>query len=1115
MAFVKAFIGCMLSGMVPVPAYPPSLASFEQELVRLQRIVDDCGAKVVLSTTAYRRIFKTKMLHRRASACFNRKSSGRCRFVVHSSEKLCDNHDTEITYPKMDDVAFLQYTSGSTGNPKGCLVTYGALSTNIRLQLKLMPGLTLPFVGVSWLPQYHDMGLIGGILCTAYTQSTAYLISPRSFIADPMLWLKTISRFRATYTAVPNFALNLCVRKFDKSPLDLSCLQVLNCGAEPVSSRTFTTFCDLYIPHAAFRKDCFVPSYGLAEHVLIVSARLPTQPLVEANGQFAVGNVGSLLPEIRLKVINVETQCEITNTQQEGEIIICSSSCASGYYNKAELTRERFGFQPPVIGSASESAQSQYLRTGDLGRVDQFGNLFITGRIKDIIICRGRNYSPPDIEEAIQARIKSTELRHGCIAAVGIPSEEGESVAIVSEVSEKFLKQKKPDYITLATNVVSIIQSTVGATCESVTFIRPRSIAKTSSGKLQRHFIRQSLMEGKISELFRFVPEKHSAELNRELNGELIQQNRPDEAHPSQTDLDTPWDPNHILSWFVNQYSEILNIPESEVNLDVDINDYGLTSVAAVELVEKLNLFLKTEIKPAVLLGSHSLRDLAAKLSMIAEQSKFESLMNGVLIPQSDQIPTSVSSATANVDVACTKPSSSQIGNERVAWSHDTKICIIGGGPAGLYSAYVLQQKGFTNITVHEKSVVGGKTIGTPMTDGRFSSANMYIGNQKYERLARLAQKLNQPLFGRKVGHPQLTHAEQANFTALKAYIQLHYSDVLGTDYIGDTVKDLWKPIAVWLQDNGLMQSINDPFWVNFTAAGYGFMDQPIPAWYWLQILSMDERDWSFVVADGFKSLFLELWKRFSACHSNVRVRCPSTVSSVTRHADKITVLSSGLAREGEGGKEEEETYDLLIVALPLHEALSVFKHPSDGERQVLSCVEHTNYAVTVARLLQHRPVVVKSGVHLKTNTRKPVLLTPISDSADEVVFNIFYYVNSSDILCHTIDNNVIHQAVQSMFPAEEVEVCEVVGHHVWSYFPHVSDDCLRMGWLKQFNELQGKERTWYVGSGLGFETTEHVVSKAAAVIDRHFQISSITDNPTSSSSASGVVSLENVTLSL
>ncbi|HEV2784624.1 MAG TPA: amino acid adenylation domain-containing protein [Actinophytocola sp.] len=462
-SYVEGFLGCLYAGAIAVPAYPPDPARLERTLPRLRALIADCGARLALTVSGL-------------------DGAAPAGLEPIATDRLPDIGAAARDSPRPDpgSPALLQYTSGSTGEPKGVLLSHANLVHNAEL-VRLGFGCSPSSVAVSWLPPYHDMGLIGGIVQPIYAGLPMTLMSPLTFLRRPMIWLETISRFGATVSGGPNFAFDLCVRKStpaQRAGLDLSRWRVAFCGAEPVRAETLDRFAEAFAP-AGFRREAFYPCYGLAEGTLIVTGGRPEAPprLVAHDGTDRVG-CGTALGDQTVAVVDPATRVA-ADPGAEGEIWVSGPSVGLGYWNRPEETARTFHAR------RADDPGRRYLRTGDLGFLGPDGELVVTGRVKDLIIIRGRNVYPQDLEQTVE---RVDGVRAGCSAAFPIEQDGAEAIAIACEVTESTV------------DLVSAIRRALAEAHEldpaAVVLLRPRSIPKTSSGKIQRHACRKAFLDG-------------------------------------------------------------------------------------------------------------------------------------------------------------------------------------------------------------------------------------------------------------------------------------------------------------------------------------------------------------------------------------------------------------------------------------------------------------------------------------------------------------------------------------------------------------------------------------------------------------------------------------------
>ncbi|MEU9479488.1 fatty acyl-AMP ligase [Streptomyces sp. NPDC048191] len=495
--FVSAFLGCLAAGVVAVPGVPPQGRSQNHRaLLRMKRLMTDSDAKVILGGREVIGALRTWSEHLPELE------------VVPgvATEDIPDDaagswHAPDLT---ADSVAFLQYTSGSTSAPRGVAVTHGNLLDNERIITERM-GHTPDVLAehdreliLSWLPVYHDMGLMGPVLNTLYLGATATLFSPLHFLQSPDRWLTAISRYRPHTSGGPNFAYELCLKHATADlvdSLDLSAWKVAFNGAEPVRAATLRRFTETFRA-AGFRPEAFYPCYGLAEATLMVTGGavdvLPT--LLEAAetgphaGEADAAAVGCGRPGAGVTVVIADPERQEELPEGEvGEIWVAGASVAKGYWRNTLATRETF--RATLTGR-----EGRFLRTGDLGFLRD-GELFVTGRLKDLVVIDGRNHYPQDLE--LSAELSHPALRPGCTAAFSVDDggAEGEQVVVVAEVA--------PEAAGEAEKITDLVRSAIGEahglSVRDVVLVRPGTIPKTSSGKIQRRASRAAYLDGTLA----------------------------------------------------------------------------------------------------------------------------------------------------------------------------------------------------------------------------------------------------------------------------------------------------------------------------------------------------------------------------------------------------------------------------------------------------------------------------------------------------------------------------------------------------------------------------------------------------------------------------------------
>ncbi len=599
--FIAAFMGCLYGGAIAVPAYPPRK---NRSVERIEAIASDADASVALTTRDVLDRFDA------------------LRAAAPSLEHLVWKVDSELepswadrwSRPDIDGdtLAFLQYTSGSTGTPKGVMLSHENLLHN---SLRIMQAfeITRSQSGVFWLPSFHDMGLIGGILVPLYGGKFNVLMSPVAFLQKPLRWLQAISRYRATISGGPNFAYELCVRKTtpeQRATLDLSSWSLAFNGAEPVRAETIDAFCEAFAP-SGFRREAFFPCYGLAESTLMVTGGMKfeqpvtrsfdaasietgtaqSRPAKAAGARRLVGS-GRELDGQDVLIVDPHST-EALAPGRVGEIWVSGPSVAQGYWNRPDESQATFGAmlaQPDQDDSQAFAKwrpnPGPYLRTGDLGFFDS-GELFVTGRLKDLIIIRGRNHYPQDLEHTVEEA--SSLVRAGSVAAFAVDIDDRERVVVVAEVERG--KRDPAELVSAFDAIRSKLARDHEVAAEAIVLVRPNSIPKTSSGKIQRHACKRQFLENTLEVVEQHVscltPAAPAVAAPAGSGLPRLARQRPvgeaSRAHRPERDL-----PQEIVQTVFDHVRRIAKERAGELTLDTNIVELGLDSLERMEIVASL-----------------------------------------------------------------------------------------------------------------------------------------------------------------------------------------------------------------------------------------------------------------------------------------------------------------------------------------------------------------------------------------------------------------------------------------------------------------------------------------------------------------------------------------------
>jgi acyl-CoA synthetase (AMP-forming)/AMP-acid ligase II len=605
LSFIKALFGCFYAGVIAVPAYPPRK---NRSLDRIKTLVADSGPKIVLTTHDIYRTFERsfsdveelKGLTWIPTDAPNLPSSPPPRFPA--SMPPCPYA------PLPSDTALLQYTSGSTGQPKGVMVTHQNLMRNLEF-LRQAFELGPETIAVHWLPVFHDMGLVFGVMEPIYCGYLGILMPPVSFIQKPIRWLKAISTYHATLGGAPNFAYDLCVSGIpenDCRDLDLSKLKTLYNGAEPVRKKTLDTFTEKFRRYG-FKPEKFYPTYGMAEATLILSGGMVSEKpvilyvdkaeieknsikITDENDPNAYSLVSVGQPRIDTKIITVDpVTFEPCYEDKIGEIWVSGSIVTKGYWNNIKATSLIFG------AFTRGNQEGPYLRTGDLGFFHK-GELYISGRLKDLIIIHGRNYYPQDIE--FIAEKCHPALRPNASAAFSINVDDKEKLVIVSEVERTALRDINVEEICNA--VRQKINEEMELVVYAVRLIRTASIPITSSGKIRRRACRDGFLENTLETVGDSI-----------LNEMTLQEKK----QGYTVDLAS------IQVWLMAWIHTKLKVAIERIDPGKPITSYGLTSIKAVQLQQEFLTKYGVNFPPYMFFERISLKELSERaLKLIKEE---------------------------------------------------------------------------------------------------------------------------------------------------------------------------------------------------------------------------------------------------------------------------------------------------------------------------------------------------------------------------------------------------------------------------------------------------------------------------------------------------------------
>ncbi len=587
--FMVAFMGCMLAGVVAVPIPPLDVARLKRTLPRLRTVVADSDAAAVLTSAGIR--------DRVVDAFASEGDLRHLPWIVTDDPAATPQLGPQPVAPS--DLAFLQYTSGSTSAPKGVMVTHANLLDNLaRLQLAF--GYDDASTTVTWMPYFHDYGLIDGLLEPLYAGASAYVVSPVAFVKRPWRWLEAVSQYRATHIHGPNFAFALCVDRglARVAPtLDLSSLVVAGCAAEPIRRETAEQFIAAFARYG-LRAEAFAPAYGLAEATLVVSAKrngtlaqlahlapdaledgrcvdvAPDHPRART-----VFSCGVPAGDIVVRIVGPDG-AELPD-DTVGELWVASASVAAGYWKLPEATAETFGARTRV-------GTGPMLRTGDLA-FTRAGEIYITGRIKDVLIVNGANHYPQDIELTVEAA--DPAIRATCVAAFPIDHPDGERLVVAAELGRRDVDSEA---------VIAAIRDAVAQqhelACEAIVLLPKGSLFKTSSGKVQRRACRAAFLDRTLEPLAMWrspVSEDAAAP-----------------ADGPETDGAATWE-ERLRRLLASRK----RIPAAHVDAGLPFSSFGLSSLEAVEIAAQVEEYSGRSIPATALWEYPSVRAFAAYLA--------------------------------------------------------------------------------------------------------------------------------------------------------------------------------------------------------------------------------------------------------------------------------------------------------------------------------------------------------------------------------------------------------------------------------------------------------------------------------------------------------------------
>jgi acyl-CoA synthetase (AMP-forming)/AMP-acid ligase II/acyl carrier protein len=509
--FIVGFFGCLYAGVAPAPIHPPKRNRSNQKIANLVRCTD---AAAILLPAAQEQLFRDVLIQ-------EENWPDDLRYISTDALAQLPPLETEAVLPELDgsQVAFLQFTSGSTSLPKGVMITHANCLSNLEMAVSVSqanPASTF----VSWLPHHHDLGLVAHLLHSLYSGSHCVILAPTTFVSQPIQWLQAITKYRGEYTGAPNFAYQLCVDKIqpaEQQTLDLSSLRMAINAAEPIAPQTLWDFAQKFAANG-FKPQMFLPAYGMAEAtVFISSGTLEQKPIfktvdwtklgrdniawdaIDGAKEKAFVGCGQAKLDEQIRIVDPELY-SVLPPNYVGEIWVSGSNVMAGYYNHPEATAKT------LVSLTGDDRI--YLRTGDLGFIDDRGELYITGRLKDMMIINGVNYYPQDLEGCVEQA--HPDIAPGGVAAFSVPGTTGEELVIFAELKKAGMtNMQRSGYLE---KLAEVICSAVGENFElqlhQLVCLKMGQLPKTSSGKLRRQQCKQDFLQGVPGALARWTQDK-------------------------------------------------------------------------------------------------------------------------------------------------------------------------------------------------------------------------------------------------------------------------------------------------------------------------------------------------------------------------------------------------------------------------------------------------------------------------------------------------------------------------------------------------------------------------------------------------------------------------------
>ena len=1074
LSFVEAFIACLYAGVIPVPCYPPDPRDREQ-VARLGFLAKEAGARVALTNSRYR-------WAQRLSFVSTLVSSARPVWpdlLWHVTDDVKTGaFSARRHHSAPSDVAFLQYTSGSTSAPRGVALTFANLQHQLDLNARALR-LEPTSRAVLWVPQYHDLGLVSGIASAVHGNGHLYAMSPLSFLSRPAVWAEVITRTRATHTAAPHFGYALLLRKTtpaERARFDFSCLQVMMSAGESIHAETMDRFCAAFAA-SGLRREAWCPAYGLAEHTVGVTIRGQQvlhcdratlekygqfRPAVDAAQPHAIATlVGCGRPEsdVVVRIVDPESKNALPDGST-GEIWVDSPSKADSYFGRPEDTEALLRAQ--LAGTSGAGART-YLRTGDLGFLHD-GELFITGRLKDLIIVAGRNVSAVDVEDIV--RRASPHVRPGGIAAVAVEDARSDSEAVGLLLESTNHKVDATAARAIADVAREAVLEHLRIPVSTVIVGVAGLVKKTTSGKPQRRACREALLAGtteKQSEFrFRFdfdaTPEQGvsgAQDSHVQLQG-LPERLR---ALPIHERLDA------MIAALQEAVARAIGHRDAHtINPQDSLASFGLDSMSLVELAEELSELVETALTLALVAALPNLASLASFLLRdILHIEYIDAARHG---SDGEQKPSRWHKKT---------------------WQPEptARIAVVGAGCAGLVAAMELATRGYRNVTIFEaNSQVGGKVL-TLEQDGVDFELGQLLFGQRYRAIWRLAIDVGCEFFSElrtdflqeasgERSELRTTHAVKAWYETLFAAAGMN-SFESPEPSVEEIPEDLLMPVGAWLAKHRIA-SPPAAFLTSWTACGYGYLSDEIPAWYLLRYARIIHSASALPLA--IKGGNQSLWTRVARVLQDKHGFRFQLGAAVTHYETDDSGVSLAVANA------KPERFDAVLFASPAHVLAPLLPVEARGPFERF---RHYGYR-SVALDAEGMPDHIRS-IHFAEAQRVPdpgrLLAIARAHSAPRSFVACQYISRPSE---GELSDAELDAKLQTELQGMGVRITARRGGARWlKYFPHLAVEDLKRGTLQEIESRQGKNRTFYTGSYLAFETLEHVARHAQALVRTFF----------------------------